>query len=152
MTNRSGNHQSPARNSGKNDEVTDPFAHQGDFDDTENIATLRPGSDVVGFRGLRATKRPLRKLAFAVLSGWLVTVVLSVSIFVALYVYSNKPVMSKKERREFNAIITGLAIALGLAIASNLNGMVGDLRWWILSRRYRSRRKVCGLILELGFG
>ncbi|KAH7022298.1 hypothetical protein EDB80DRAFT_559228 [Ilyonectria destructans] len=108
---------------------------------------LRPGSEVVGFRGLRAAKRPLRKLAFGVLSGWLVTVVLSVSIFVALYLYSNKPVMSKKERREFNAIITGLAIALGLAIASNLNGMVGDLRWWILSRRYRSRRKV-ELIME----
>lgn len=113
---------------------------------------LRPGSEVVGFRGLRATKRPFRKLAFGVLSGWLVTVVLSVSIFVALYLYSNKPVMSKKERREFNAIITGLAIALGLAIASNLNSMVGDLRWWILSRRYRSRRKVCGLVLGLGFG
>lgn len=147
MTSRSGNPPSPPRNSGKNEELTDPFTHQGDFDDTENIAMLRPGSEVVGFRGLRATKRPLRKLAFGVLSGWLVTVVLSVSIFVALYLYSNKPVMSKKERREFNAIITGLAIALGLAIASNLNGMVGDLRWWILSRRYRSRRKV-ELIME----
>jgi hypothetical protein len=55
--------------------------------------------------------------------------------------------MSKTKKRQFNAIMTGLSIALGFSITSSLNAMVGNLRWWILSRRYRSRRKV-ELILQ----
>ncbi|KAK7214352.1 hypothetical protein V2G26_002355 [Clonostachys chloroleuca] len=43
---------------------------------------------------------------------------------------------------DWSAIITGLNIALGLSLASNLNKLAKDIRWWILSRRYRSRRKV----------
>ncbi|OBS16055.1 hypothetical protein FPOA_12683 [Fusarium poae] len=38
--------------------------------------------------------------------------------------------------------ITGLTIALGLAFASSLDKLAKDTRWWILSRRQRSRRKV----------
>ncbi|KAF7556118.1 hypothetical protein G7Z17_g1594 [Cylindrodendrum hubeiense] len=151
MAIRPGKGQSPSINSDENNHIAERFAHRGDANEAENAAMIPRGPDNAEFRGLRATKRPLKKLAFAVLSGWFVTVVLSLSIFVVLYVYSNKPVMSKKVKRQFNAIITGLAIALGLAIASNLNGMVGDLRWWILSRRYRSRRKV-ELIMEADRG
>ncbi|KAH7137755.1 hypothetical protein EDB81DRAFT_901335 [Dactylonectria macrodidyma] len=55
--------------------------------------------------------------------------------------------MSTTTKREFNALITGLSIALGLSIARGLNEMIGILRWWILSRRYRSLRKI-ELILQ----
>ena len=75
------------------------------------------------------------------------TVVLAGCICAVLISYNNFAVMSKAEKRQFNAIITGLSIALGFSISSSLNAMIGNLRWWILSRRYRSRRKV-ELILQ----
>lgn len=65
-----------------------------------------------------------------------------VSIYVVIWVYSSKPVMSQTTKRQYNALITGLSIALGIAVASSLNHMVAELRWWILSRRYRSKSKV----------
>ncbi|KZL82121.1 hypothetical protein CI238_07627 [Colletotrichum incanum] len=70
-----------------------------------------------------------------------------ISIYVVIWVYSNKTVMNQTTKRQYNALITGLSIALGLAVASSLNHMVAELRWWILSRRYRSKRKV-ELILQ----
>ncbi|CRK10175.1 hypothetical protein BN1723_017187, partial [Verticillium longisporum] len=45
-------------------------------------------------------------------------------------------------KRQFNALITGLLITLGLSTASFLTGMCDDMRWWILSRRARSQHKV----------
>jgi hypothetical protein len=56
--------------------------------------------------------------------------------------YAKKQVLSRTEKRHFNALITGVSIALGLALIASLDGMVADLRWWVLSRRCRSRRKV----------
>lgn len=76
------------------------------------------------------------------LPTWLVTAGVVGGIFCVLIFYSKKPVMSKTSERWFNVWITGLSIALGLAISSSLNGVVSDLRWRILSRRYRSRRKI----------
>ncbi|KAH6884471.1 hypothetical protein B0T10DRAFT_531209 [Thelonectria olida] len=90
--------------------------------------------------------RPAEALR-GVFARWLLTASIAASIAVVLRVYSHKPVMSQKTKRGFNTVITGLSICLSLAIASSLNGMTGDLRWWILSRRYRSRRKV-ELILQ----
>ncbi|KAK1999104.1 hypothetical protein LX36DRAFT_680556 [Colletotrichum falcatum] len=82
-----------------------------------------------------------------VFSRWAITMVIIASIYVVILVYSNKAVMDQTTKRQYNALITGLSIALGLAVASSLNHMVAELRWWILSRRYRSKRKV-ELILQ----
>ncbi|KAK2028761.1 hypothetical protein LX32DRAFT_663660 [Colletotrichum zoysiae] len=82
-----------------------------------------------------------------VFSRWAITMVIIASIYVVILVYSSKAVMDQTTKRQYNALITGLSIALGLAVASSLNHMVAELRWWILSRRYRSKRKV-ELILQ----
>lgn len=94
------------------------------------------------FAGLRARKRPLRKIVIKVIFLWLTTSVIAGCIYVVLSVYSHKKVMSQGQKRIFNTIIVGLSIALGLSIAGSLDSMVADLRWWILSRRYRSIHKV----------
>ncbi|KAI5459147.1 hypothetical protein BGZ63DRAFT_390369 [Mariannaea sp. PMI_226] len=123
-------------------------SQQGENSSAERTAMLSAQrSPEVIFQGLRATKRPLFKAVRGVLLRWLVTASVAASMAVVIRVYSSKPVMSQEEKRAFNAIITGLSIWLSLAIASSLNGMIGDMRWWILSRRYRSRRKV-ELILQ----
>jgi len=50
--------------------------------------------------------------------------------------------MSSAKKRQFNALITGLSICLGLNIASSLKAMAIELRWWILSRRKRPLHEV----------
>ncbi|KAK2053691.1 hypothetical protein LY76DRAFT_581353 [Colletotrichum caudatum] len=82
------------------------------------------------------------KVLMRVFSRWAITMVIIASIYVAILVYSSKAVMDQTTKRQYNALITGLSIALGLAVASSLNHMVAEMRWWILSRRYRSKRKV----------
>lgn len=102
----------------------------------------RADSAYPGFTGLRARKRPLKAIVVKVLFLWLTTSVIAGCIYAVLSVYSHKKVMSQAEKRIFNTVIVGLSITLGLSIAGSLDSMVGDLRWWILSRRYRSIHKV----------
>lgn len=63
-------------------------------------------------------------------------------LYVTLWHYSSKKVMTSAKKRVFNAIVTGLSIALGLSISSGLKAMALELRWWILSRQRRSLREV----------
>lgn len=66
----------------------------------------------------------------------------SLAMFGVLFFYSeNIPIMNKTTKRQFNAIITGLSIILGISVASGLNEVVAMMRWWFLSRRYRSLKK-----------
>ncbi|WYZ43968.1 hypothetical protein EsH8_VII_000404 [Colletotrichum jinshuiense] len=113
----------------------------------ENTSILRNDADNGNFRGLPATRKPRRKVLMKVFSRWAVTMIIIISIYLVIWVYSSKSVMDQTTKRQYNALITGLSIALGLAVASSLNYMVAELRWWILSRRYRSKRKV-ELILQ----
>ncbi|KAH9204595.1 hypothetical protein DL95DRAFT_430321 [Leptodontidium sp. 2 PMI_412] len=80
---------------------------------------------------------------------WLLTASLIVCLYVTLWHYSSKKVMTSAKKRVFNAIVTGLSIALGLSISSGLKAMALELRWWILSRQRRSLREV-DLILHSG--
>ncbi|KAK2017078.1 hypothetical protein LZ32DRAFT_523591 [Colletotrichum eremochloae] len=108
---------------------------------------LRNDADNGLFRGLPARRKSHMKVLMKVFSRWAITMVIIFSIYAVILVYSNKEVMDQKTKRLFNSLITGLSIALGLAVASSLNHMITELRWWILSRRYRSKRKV-DLILQ----
>ncbi|GKT64974.1 hypothetical protein ColTof4_07367 [Colletotrichum tofieldiae] len=113
----------------------------------ENASILRNDADNGHFQGLPAKRKPRMKVLMKVFSRWAITMFIIISIYVVIWVYSNKTVMNQTTKRQYNALITGLSIALGLAVASSLNHMVAELRWWILSRRYRSKRKV-ELILQ----
>ncbi|KAK7942898.1 uncharacterized protein PG986_012011 [Apiospora aurea] len=95
-----------------------------------------------GFRGHGAEKPSTWKVVAKILPRWLMIVAVSFSFYGILYHYSRLPVFTKTDKRVFNGLSTGISIGLGVAVASSLDGMVGDLRWWILSRRFRSRHKV----------
>lgn len=109
---------------------------------TQTMALLSRQPSNYQIRGLQAGKPSIKAIAGKMLLRWLITVCFALSIAGVLIYYSRVPVLSKSKKREFNAVITGLSIGLGLAMVSCLDEMVKDLRWWILSRRYRSRRKV----------
>ncbi|TKW55968.1 hypothetical protein CTA1_11352 [Colletotrichum tanaceti] len=116
-------------------------------DEMENASILRNDADNGYFQGLPARRTSKKKVLMKVLSRWAVTVCIIMSIYTVIIVYSGRTVMDQTTKRQYNALITGLSIALGLAVASSLNHMVAELRWWILSRRFRSKRKV-ELILQ----
>jgi hypothetical protein len=98
------------------------------------------------FRGF-PTKKPSRKKAlFGLIGRWIVVVVLIVSIYAVLLTFSSMDVLTRHKKRVFNALITGLSIGLALMTVSMMNGVVADLRWWILSRRHRSTKKVEGIL------
>ncbi|CRK00553.1 hypothetical protein BN1708_009568 [Verticillium longisporum] len=110
-----------------------------------DTASLPEAEDVqlYEFKGLAARKASKVRVLARVLGKWIVTVVLIVAVYAVLVAYSvDRPVMSTTKKRQFNALITGLLITLGLSTASFLTGMCDDMRWWILSRRARSQHKV----------
>jgi hypothetical protein len=122
--------------------------HGSEHGETENHSILKNGqTQSHSLHGICARKEPIRKTAVKILSRFTITALISAAMFVTLVHYSNKAVMPKNSKYRFNAIITGLSIALGLAIAKSLSVMIGDLRWWILSQRYRSKHDV-ELILQ----
>ncbi|RGP71289.1 hypothetical protein FSPOR_3410 [Fusarium sporotrichioides] len=102
-----------------------------------------PMEEDIRFRGLQASRTATWKYLVSVFLRWLVTLLLSLAIWGILWFYSDAMIiMARPATRDFNVWITGLTIALGLAFAGSLNKLAKDTRWWILSRRHRSRRKV----------
>lgn len=92
--------------------------------------------------GLATKRRTIASSAMRCLSRWLLTVGVVCAMVAVLVSYVNKPVMDKKTKSMFNTLITGLSIALGLAITSSLDDLIRDLRWCLLAQRFRSRHKV----------
>ncbi|KIL89283.1 hypothetical protein FAVG1_07677 [Fusarium avenaceum] len=98
------------------------------------------------FRGLPTKRRSKIKLWLGIVGKWSETVAIVLVIHVILVVYASKSVISQKEKKYFNALITGSLIALGLSTMSQLTGAVQDLKWWILSKRPRSRQKIKAIL------
>lgn len=115
---------------------------------TESIDMLSkrsPTFDESKLRDLRKYHYPgkqLRKLLLEGLYRWAITAVLILCLYITLWHYSNKPVMSGAKKLQFNTLVTGLSIGLGLSIADSLKQMALELRWWILSLRKRSLYEV----------
>ena len=105
-----------------------------------------PTLDYAKLKGLQkhfSPEKQLRKLLLDGLCRWAVTAVLILCLYITLFHYSAKEVMNQAKKLQFNALITGLSIGLGLSIASSLQEMALEIRWWILSRRKRSLHEVC---------
>ncbi|KAH8896473.1 hypothetical protein GQ53DRAFT_743621 [Thozetella sp. PMI_491] len=77
------------------------------------------------------------------------TVAVILAMYGVLIHYGQVSVMTTTSKRLFNTIMTGLSISLGLAVAMSIEKMCSEIQWWILTRRYRTRRKV-ELILRGG--
>lgn len=92
---------------------------------------------------LSAARRSQAIIFVKVLLGWFVTLLISLAIYAALHFYSDvMSIMSTSTKRQFNALITALSLALGFSVAKGLGEIMSMLRWWLLSRRYYSHRQV----------
>ena len=73
---------------------------------------------------------------------WLCSVLFVVAIYVVLWHYSQQDVMSTKVKRQFNTLVIGLSLGLGMSITMSLEAMAVELRPWILKVRHWSTREV----------
>ncbi|KAL3600137.1 hypothetical protein FPOAC2_04368 [Fusarium poae] len=98
------------------------------------------------FQGLPARRRSKVKLWLGLTGKWCITIFFIIVVYIILIAYALHDVMSEIQKKYFNALITGFLIALGLSTMSQLTHAVQDLRWWILSKRPRSRQKVKAIL------
>ncbi|KAF5620772.1 hypothetical protein F52700_11098 [Fusarium sp. NRRL 52700] len=105
------------------------------------ITSSPPSQPPRPFRGLPARRRSKVKLWLGLIGKWFITVIFIIVVYGILIAYALYDVISEKQKKYFNALITGFLIALGLSTMSQLTHAVQDLRWWILSKRPRSRQK-----------
>ncbi|KAF4443109.1 hypothetical protein FACUT_1663 [Fusarium acutatum] len=89
------------------------------------------------FQGLPARRRSKVKLWLGLIGKWFITVIFIIVVYGILIAYALYDVISEKQKKYFNALITGFLIALGLSTMSQLTHAVQDLRWWILSNSNR---------------
>ena len=68
---------------------------------------------------------------------WLTTLALCASIFGCLWYYHNSDALQPVQINVFNAIITGLSIALGLNLNGSLKSYARMMRWRLLMARYQ---------------
>ncbi|KAL7930270.1 hypothetical protein V8C35DRAFT_313426 [Trichoderma chlorosporum] len=78
-------------------------------------------------------KNQFKRLLFACLVRWVMTMLLVVGTYLVLWRYSAKEAMLSNKKKEFNTLIIAISIALGLNIASSMKHMVRELRWWVFS-------------------
>ncbi|RGP72715.1 hypothetical protein FLONG3_6723 [Fusarium longipes] len=83
----------------------------------------------------------LRRALFANLIRWFCSVFFVVAIYVVLWHFSQREIMSTRTKREFNALIIGLSLGLGMSITISLEAMAVEIRWWILERRDWPKRE-----------
>lgn len=76
------------------------------------------------------------------LARWLITVALCVAYMVAVTVWKNKGTVTEQSKRVFNALTTGISIALGINIATALKDYAMIARWPIMSHRKRNLDEV----------
>jgi hypothetical protein len=84
------------------------------------------------------TGRQLRHILFAGLARWAITALMCVAYAAATIIWQHKPAQGETSKRLYNAITTGVSIALGLNIASAFKDMALNMRWVILSNRKRN--------------
>ncbi|KAM0356566.1 hypothetical protein ACHAP4_007151 [Fusarium culmorum] len=95
----------------------------------------------MGAQALRKRPKHLRKGLIANLSRWLFSVLFVIAIYVVLWHFSQQNVMGTGTKREFNALIIGLSLGLGMSITISLEAMAKEIRWWILELREWPKRE-----------
>lgn len=75
----------------------------------------------------------LRRMLLFSLARWLMTVALACSIYALLWSFSSKQALTNDKKREFNGLVIGLSIGLGLNTASSIKAITSEVRWWLLS-------------------
>ncbi|KAH0843076.1 hypothetical protein FOPE_07854 [Fonsecaea pedrosoi] len=78
-----------------------------------------------------------KRLLRLTIGEWVNSLILCVVYFGILYAYSKKLTISVPQRREFNALTTGVSLLLGVNLAASLRSYAKLLRWRILAACYR---------------
>ncbi|KAF4337899.1 hypothetical protein FBEOM_8264 [Fusarium beomiforme] len=90
---------------------------------------------LVAIEKLRNRPKKLRKALIANILRWFASALFVVAIYVVLWHYANLAIMSTPTKREFNALIIGLSLGLGMSITISLEAMAVEIRYWIISLR-----------------
>ncbi|KAM0500026.1 hypothetical protein ACHAP8_005164 [Fusarium lateritium] len=98
-------------------------------------------SKPMGAETLRKRPKNLRKGLLANLLRWFCSVLFVVAIYVVLWHFSQQDVMTTETKREFNALIIGLSLGLGMSITISLEAMAKEIRWWVLELRDWPKRE-----------
>ncbi|RGP67303.1 hypothetical protein FSPOR_6061 [Fusarium sporotrichioides] len=99
----------------------------------QNHPSPSPSPPTRRFLGLPARRRSKVKLWLGLIGKWFITIIFIIVVYIILVAYALHNVISEKQKKYFNALITGFLIALGLSTMSQLTHAVQDLRWWILT-------------------
>ncbi|OAL37313.1 hypothetical protein AYO20_03489 [Fonsecaea nubica] len=78
-----------------------------------------------------------KRLLRLTIGEWVNSLILCAVYFGILYAYSKKLTISVPQRREFNALTTGVSLLLGVNLAASLRSYAKLLRWRILAACYR---------------
>jgi hypothetical protein len=84
----------------------------------------------------------LQRLFLRSLVRLFMTIILALTTGGILLAYSSPEAISSSQRQQFNALVIGISIGLGINIASSLKSNISQLRWWLLSLRETSPREV----------
>ncbi|KAF5599859.1 hypothetical protein FPANT_3005 [Fusarium pseudoanthophilum] len=82
--------------------------------------TTTPSPPPRTFQGLPARRRSKVKLWLGLIGKWFITVIFIIVVYGILIAYALYDVISEKQKKYFNALITGFLIALGLSTMSQL--------------------------------
>jgi uncharacterized membrane protein YoaK (UPF0700 family) len=88
-------------------------------------------------------RRQLRRLIIEGLIHYIITIGLICGLYATLKIYLSHGIINGNGKKFFNALMTGLSIALGISIASSFKRIALSVRWCILSRKQRPVEEVC---------
>ncbi|KAM3084006.1 hypothetical protein ACMFMG_001887 [Clarireedia jacksonii] len=84
------------------------------------------------------SKKQFWNILLESLARWLITVVLCIAYIFAIRVWYSKGTVTEPSKRVFNALTTGISIALGINIATALKDYAMLARWPIMNNRKRN--------------
>ncbi|OCT52002.1 hypothetical protein CLCR_08085 [Cladophialophora carrionii] len=109
---------------------------QSSFDPSLHELSEKSGPDPSSLRQY-SRKRQRQRLWRLTIGEFFNTVALCLAYFGILYAYDGKNRISVRERRIFNALVTGVSLLLGVNLAASLRSYAKLLRWRILAICYR---------------
>ena len=72
----------------------------------------------------------------------MVTAGLCAAYILSIQLWMKRTVIDEQHKKLFNAVTTGISLALGLNIASSFKDLALNMRWPILSARRRNLKEV----------
>lgn len=88
------------------------------------------------------TGRQLLHLLLGSALRFMVTAGLCAAYILSIQLWMKRTVIDEQHKKLFNAVTTGISLALGLNIASSFKDLALNMRWPILSARRRNLKEV----------